>query len=63
MENTPKKSHELIRKTLLKAISKHKDIYSYYSSIKEARELLGVSRISEASFCSEKTELRLLAEC
>jgi len=63
VEHTPKKSYDLIREVLLKTVSKHKNIYSYYSAIQEARELLGVSRICEINFCSQKAELRLLAEC
>ena len=63
MGNISKKSSDVIREVLLKTISKHKDIYSFYSAIQEARELLVVSRICEINFSGEKAELRLLAEC
>lgn len=34
---------EVIRKMLLKAVEKDPDLFSYYASIQEAKEMLGIT--------------------
>ena len=56
------RKEDLIRDLLLKAVGKNPDLFCYYVSLQEAKELLGKKILSQHKKISEKPK-RIIAEC
>lgn len=54
---------DIIRKLLLKTVGKDPDLFCYYVSIQEAKELLGQINSNQIEDNYKNKPLRLIAEC
>ena len=57
------KKEDLIRDLLLKAVGKNPDLFCYYVSLQEAKELLGKKILSNQHKKISEKPKRIIAEC
>lgn len=59
----PKKKEDIIRELLLKTVGKNPDLFSYYVSLQEAKELLGKNDSTDTSNQNFEKPTRIIADC